>query len=94
MARARYRLYLPTMIVLAAAAGLSWLGWDTLGDFGPARAVRPVPVEQAGRQARYVRTFLIQWAEPFVTIPGVHTTGTQTMASAAPAIETMNEVPT
>jgi hypothetical protein len=28
---------------------------------------RPVPVEQAGDRPRLLRTFLVQWAEPFTT---------------------------
>jgi sterol desaturase/sphingolipid hydroxylase (fatty acid hydroxylase superfamily) len=30
-------------------------------------AGRPLPVEQAGPRPRYARTFLTQWAEPFIT---------------------------
>jgi sterol desaturase/sphingolipid hydroxylase (fatty acid hydroxylase superfamily) len=32
---------------------------------------RPVPVEQSGERARFARTFLIQWAEPFMKERGI-----------------------
>ena len=45
--RAR-RLYLPTVVVAAAAAWLAWQGWQELGEAGPARSIRAGEFQLAG----------------------------------------------
>ena len=42
------RLYLPTFLVAAAAAGLAWRGWQELSEFGPLRAIHSEQAELAG----------------------------------------------
>jgi hypothetical protein len=39
-ARVSRRLYLPTVVMAAITAWLSWRGWTALEDFGPARSIR------------------------------------------------------
>lgn len=38
-ARISRRLYLPTVVMAAITAWLSWRGWTALEDFGPARSI-------------------------------------------------------
>ena len=45
--RAR-RVYLPSVVIAAVAAGLGWLGWEQLSDLGVARAVNAGRFELAG----------------------------------------------
>jgi sterol desaturase/sphingolipid hydroxylase (fatty acid hydroxylase superfamily) len=42
------RLYLPTVVVAAAAAWLTWRGWQELGQYGPAHSIRAGEFQLAG----------------------------------------------
>jgi hypothetical protein len=42
------RLYLPTIVIAALAAWLSWRGWEILGQSGVARSVNAGRFELAG----------------------------------------------
>jgi sterol desaturase/sphingolipid hydroxylase (fatty acid hydroxylase superfamily) len=64
-ARAR-RVYLPTVLVAAAAAGLAWQGWRELGESGPAHSIRAGEFQLAGPAvlAFVVVVFLIEQVRP------------------------------
>ena len=63
--RAR-RVYLPTVLVAAAAAGLAWQGWRELGESGPAHSIRAGEFQLAGPAvlASVVVVFLIEQVRP------------------------------
>jgi sterol desaturase/sphingolipid hydroxylase (fatty acid hydroxylase superfamily) len=60
------RLYLPTVVVGAAAAWLAWQGWQELGESGPVRSVRAGEFQLAGPAvlAFVVVVFLIEQVRP------------------------------
>jgi sterol desaturase/sphingolipid hydroxylase (fatty acid hydroxylase superfamily) len=60
------RLYLPTVVVAAAAAWLAWQGWQELGESGPVRSIRAGEFQLAGPVvlAFVVVVFLIEQVRP------------------------------
>jgi len=60
------RLYLPTVVVAAAAAWLAWQGWQELGDSGPVHSIRAGEFQLAGPAvlAFVVVVFLIEQVRP------------------------------
>jgi sterol desaturase/sphingolipid hydroxylase (fatty acid hydroxylase superfamily) len=64
-ARAR-RLYLPTLVVAAAAAWLGWRGWQELSESGPVHSIRAGEFQLAGPAvlAFVVVVFVIEQVRP------------------------------
>ncbi len=60
------RLYLPTVVVAAAAAWLAWQGWGELTESGPARSIRAGEFQLAGPAvlAFVVVVFVIEQVRP------------------------------